>query len=690
MILVDHLDLWSLTSLFLHSRRGTRFQFLTRAKWLDRRGAEAVLERLGHPVERLRSPFEEPGTPDNFVAFNETLVKVAVERIEPFCMRWVLGEATEEVERRRTARFLLLKCFRIARRNLEVLERGRVLRQDGEVTVYLQRSGLDAPFTAYASDHGVATRLYRAPLRFRIPARPGFLQCETDPWIGEGLARNLARSIRMILHAGLSALAAPSRRGKSGWDVPEDGVDVIAVTSRTQPSNFIDDLFWRHSLRANFDARVLLVHTSTLGEIGNRFYDQGIDGRLELGFLLRRVGVASGAPSPLLRSYFLSQLQSYRRAWHCLRAGAPMWLCVSLLGLWERTALYEALMRHTHARIAWVMTEGHELNTQAVAIAARRVGGVSLGTTWSLLESPRLAQSNNRNDVCFVWGARHVDVLRQSGALSAYFVLAGYPTKRAALSVPSHARDVADRIGCRGPTLCFYDNAVGFDLLTPEQELAKVYRTLLEIVDSNPDVQLVLKVKRDEYRAMAPEIVDRIQSLIDLGRIAMSAEPADLATGIAADIVVGTGASSLPLLAAQCGKTTVLYDPAGVTKRWYIDGGPNVHVEASPLAFKSALESVLRRARDVPARPTRVEAFIDADADIRVAQFIGDLIHAFRQGIGRTEALAATIDRYRTNWGEDKVVDNNMISPCSGNSAMKTRGRALGCTTSSPRETSDA
>ena len=77
LVLVDHLDSWSLVAFVRHCRRGTRIMYLTRAKWLDWGPSKFLLSWLGFSAERLTSPFEDPGTPEGFVAFNETLAELA-------------------------------------------------------------------------------------------------------------------------------------------------------------------------------------------------------------------------------------------------------------------------------------------------------------------------------------------------------------------------------------------------------------------------------------------------------------------------------------------------------------------------------------------------------------------------------------------------------------------------------------
>ena len=658
-VFIDHLDFWSLHVLLRHPREMTDFKYLTRAHWLERRISEAVLVWLNYSVTRVLSPFETREPAKNFVTFNQKLVALGVEQIEPLCADWISRIGLNGDEQRRTARYFLLRCFRLARRNLELLAQARDPRQNAAATVYLQRSGLEPALSAYGERQGSVVRYYRAPFRLGIRARAGFLKCENDLWLGECLVHEFARSLRLISHATVAWFAAWFRRGRNLEIGLSGRFDVLAVTGRPRPTPHIDDLFWADSLRSDMEARILLVHTTALEPEGDEYYRNRIAEKIELGPLLRGFRAADRVPATVFQSYLKAQLSSYRMLFRSLRRGTPPWLAFSLLSLWERTALYEALMRVTDARVAWVMSEGHELNSQALVIAADRVGGLSLGSTWSLKDSPNLSSSNNRNHVTFVWGKRHVEIFRESGALSRQFVLAGYPAMRFAVDRASHLNYRSHDASQHDVVICFYDNVVAVDVLTRERELTAIYGLLLDLIDTRPDIHLMLKCKREEYRCLELSLVDRIDGLIDVGRITINGETADLAAGLAAHIVVGTGAASLALLAAHRGRPAVLYDPAGVTRKWPVNAGTRVRAAGTMTEMKCALQDALCNLDPLPRTITGIDAFTDVRGDERVARFLGDLIRAFRQSACREDALSRANSAYRDLWGVDKVVDGD-------------------------------
>jgi hypothetical protein len=273
------------------------------------------------------------------------------------------------------------------------------------------------------------------------------------------------------------------------------------------------------------------------------------------------------------------------------------------------------------------------MNTQAVALAAARLGGIAAGTSWSLKDCPSLSSSNNRNDVMFVWGNRHEEIFRRSGALIQRFVVSGYPATEAANRAKKDPNDDRRRI-------CFYDNVAHTDTLISESQARQAYVAFLDFSEAMFDLVAIFKTKRDDFRRLGPIICERVDRLVTAGRAELRTGHGDLASGLEADLVVGFGASSLALLAAQHGRPCVLFDPEGVMQNSPGTGLSNLYVTASAEAFGTALAFALESADAIEPTGGAIDAFADTEGHWRVARYLSALVDAFRGGLDAANAIA--------------------------------------------------
>lgn len=634
MILFDHLDIWTLWLAIRRGRAGRRCGYLSCSNSAVTSTIRRALQRLGFSFVPVRSPYLDRREPGFYVAFSERLLSVALDRAEPEIeARLATWPALNDLERKRVARCLVLASFKSLKRALELLVAAERQSAEGVVVEGLvQRGGLANVVVAEAARMGLKVSTYNAPLRLRMVQRHGFLEHESDLWPNEATVRNFARWWAALIFA-FTGLCRAGGIGNAKHS-HNSRFDLVALNAKPEPTDWIDDLFWLTPLGETDAAKVLLLWTTSPTDKGWRRYDGRVGAQYDLKHVLR--GSAAVGPAwRRIRSHHIKAMVSSARQVLVAMLGGQVspWMAGWLLTLYERSGFYEAVMRHTGAKLAWAMNEGHELNTQAIAVAAARVGGVCAGASWSLKDSPNLTSSNNRNDVMFVWGPRQEEVFRLSGALIGKYVTAGYPLMRAISPALRSNPGPARRI-------CLYDNAAGADTLITVEQARGAFCAFLDLVEERAEISAILKTKRNDFRALGPALSARVDALIETGRAELRSDHGDLAAGLGADVVAGFGASSLGLLAAQYGRHCVLFDPEGALKRMPIPQIEHLRIASSIQDFFRLLNCALDMAKPGTRTAGAVDAFADDMGARRVAIYLRTCADAFADGATAAIALA--------------------------------------------------
>jgi len=613
--LIDHLDIHSL----LLAKRSGPTAYLTRSQNPATNALIALMERCGWRFEAATSPYETRKEPGSYPAISKEILMSAIAFMQPE-VEAHLDKAgyPPGLERSRIARFVVLGQFKAMKRAIEVIQAG----QDMCAQICLQRN---VAAMAAVQATGACCRLYRAPLRLRMVARPGYFEHETDRWPGETFSADLIRL------PGMTALVLWAMfRGLFGKSGGPPASDILALTGRCDPSDRLDDLYWSEALKELADARITLVHTTTAPPACRDYYRNRVEALLPLKDILSAKAGFGGSWRPIRAAQLKSLAKSMGAA---LFSGLPFWLSLRLATIAERTAFFEALIEVTGARIVWSMQEGHEPNTQALAIAASRRNAVAFGTSWSLKHNPCLASANNRNDVMFVWGARHRKIFQESGALVERYVLSGYPTADAALKAPQETQPKK--------RLCFYDNLAGHDTIAGPVEMADAYRTVLAAARARPGWTLIIKGKRDEYRRLDPTLASEINRLVTEGAIEFRDQPGDLTTALESDIVIGVGAATLALVAAQYGVRCVLFDPERISETTPFGAAGAVACAIDALQFETELKKAMDDFVPGDRLGGDIDTYADGTAGRRSAAVMADVLKALRKGGSRDEAIAA-------------------------------------------------
>lgn len=656
--LVDHLDLWSSIAILRHG--GTLdIRYLTRGSSLGARIGEWLLRRYGHQLKPISSPLLERPFTGYFVEFIDRMNRYGLQNIEISINRALERvEFCNELERLRTARFLLLANTRIIKRHVEVLEAARLLGEQGvHVIAFLQSGPLNRNAISFMADASVSVNCYSAPFRIRLVRRPESKVHEADPWAGEATLRHLARFAAALFLCTFGFLLSLLRVRKT-----DIRYDIIALTSRSEPTARIDDLYWLDALRRRSDARVALICTSPLSDACRAYYAGRVESSCDTRQLTRPSSICGGQWTRIRGRHLAGMLRSAANAARAIfRHRLPISYVAALLSLWERTALYQALMMETGAHIGWAMTEGHELNTQAIANAAARTGRIVAGTTWSIWDTPHINSSFNRNDVMFVWGARQARLFEASGAISSRYVLTGYPTMRIATNDAS-ARHIVDRWRAADPdatVLCFYDNAGADDFPVSLSEVQAIYDCVIEAVERRAGLRLLLKTKRPDLLPLPDTLIARIEKLVADGRATVHDLYGDAGSGIAAHAVIGISVASLGLIAAHRGRTCILYDRENILQRYPVEGLHDLRVVHSVTELGETLASLENGSGEFaapPIRPDDVDAWTDDNADERTACYLAALVAAGKDGMARSEMISAADRAYASSYGSGHII----------------------------------
>ena len=650
VVVVDHLDFWSRIALM---RQGGHrdIRYFSRMDGPLSKLLDFALRVRGDEFSLLRPTLSDRPYRGYFVEFMERMLEFGLAHVEPL-IESALGslEFGSDLERRRTIRYLLLGNSRVIMRQTEVFEAARSISSgDRAVAVMVESNAFGAASAEFAKTFGLQFASYAAPLRFTMARRPRFRAHEGDRWSGEAAAHHV---LRWCKAATLSASALIRRAADFG---NEDGYDVIALNAKPAPSRRIDDLFWLDAFKDRCQGRVAVLCTTPVTGDVMALYGARVDALNHVSAVMHRVGLLGVRAHAARRRYALDTISA---GWRVARAvfaqKLPLAFGAALLALWERVAFYQAVMNETGARVGWAMNEGHDLETQAFAVAMSRRGGVLAGSTWSMWDTPHLDCSFNRNDVMLVSGARQIGLFENSGAIVKRFVMTGYPTTRVALNDRA-ASEIVDSWKAGEPeavVLCFFDNAAADDFPLSETALLEVYDTVIGAVEAKTTLRLLIKTKRRDLVALPDSMRERLDKLISEGRVLVRELYGDLASGLAVDAVLGICASSLGLLAAHRGQKGILYDPERILVHYPVSGLDELCVVSTCEALHDEIAALTpRRESETKRRSTtdNVDHFADDGGDCRTAHYLVALVTAARDGM-QPDAMIRRADQEPSTW----------------------------------------
>ncbi len=442
---------------------------------------------------------------------------------------------------------------------------------------------------------------------------------------------------------------------------------ICALVANTSPNELCSCLPWGSVEEDYLKSQTLSIHYSSMPKEVRCFYGDRSDLLIEDSFnpFIGEMNLRLIKAWSYFLDFFMKNIRLYRKAFGLNTI--DHWISKHLLEIISYLSFYEALFRVSGTRVLWTMNEDDSY-TQMAAMAINRAGGVSLGTTWSQLPFPIWRVQYNKNDISFVWGRRLAEVRFDTYDQCDSFVTTGYPADAAFDNEFKRARDMRvsiERENGRRNILTFIDNAAANDDFVAPRHIFDIYAGIFAWLEEDPANFLIIKAKRSETIDKYRDIKDRIEGFSKAGRLLIIYDRAVMYPSLAADVVVGASLT-LPMLSAVLGRPVVFYDAHGTSKDYPLDL-PNVYIVTKPEDIKLTISEAIENGRMLgstkglqPIRGFSIDPFVDGKAIQRMRQYIEDLLKRSNNGASNSEAIEFANARYKTEWGEDKVVKGHL------------------------------
>ncbi|MEK7790783.1 MAG: hypothetical protein AAB309_04070, partial [Deltaproteobacteria bacterium] len=344
--------------------------------------------------------------------------------------------------------------------------------------------------------------------------------------------------------------------------------------------------------------------------------------------------------------------------------GIDFWISQYLTHFLMKLSFFEAFFLTAGTKILWTMNED-DSETQIAAIAIRRVGGVSLGTSWSQPFLPSWDLKRNQNDIFFSWGERMVEISTSTGVQCHSYVIAGYPAEEAIALEFKKAKELKAALlksRCYKKIVVFFDNIAANDVLISEETLLETYDGLFSWLESHPDNFLIIKSKRSPDIDDYPRIKEKIEPFHRQKKLLFICDKGALYPGLAGDLVFSLGSISLSSLSALLGKPLILYDKSHHLERYPLIL-PNLTLVHESHKICETIQTTLENNRlsesliDLkPLRRSPIDPFMDGKSASRVHHYIQDLLGALNEGDPPSQAIAVANNLYKKRWGGEMVI----------------------------------
>ena len=237
-------------------------------------------------------------------------------------------------------------------------------------------------------------------------------------------------------------------------------------------------------------------------------------------------------------SHFLKNLWLYRNLFGY--KGIKRWSLKYLVDMILQISFFEVIFHSFGTKILWV-TDVEMLQIQMATIAINRLGGISLGTTWSQQSFPEWQTQFNQYDVYFVWGERLANIRKGVNDQSTYFVKVGYPGDSMFTREFKRAQDFRDSVFKQfkvNNILTFVDEMTANDTFISSEDLFKIYNEIFSWLEEDPSNFFVIKAKNTHTIDKYPVLKERIENFYREGRLLVLYEKAAMYPVLAANVVI--------------------------------------------------------------------------------------------------------------------------------------------------------
>lgn len=666
MIIVDILCFYSCVRILFLGGSYRKIRYILNGDgWLDR-VMSTILRLLGRELEQLEY---EIGSNDNtYIDMHRDGIDTSRKHMRPVIEAYLRYlSAFSDYEKGRLAGYLELLEKRGIFQSIELLHllTSKTLRIDRPDLVLLRSSRWNGLMSEKYCAKGYRVEFYKILFPFKLSARKGY---STDKFVKKAVASGVLTSILFIarnLMSGilLSAYFGVLKRFRAGVLSEIGKFEVVAVVPSLNRREWFSDLFWNKDLKFQ-----------TLAMLYGRFDPIAHSAH---GIYAKRWICGKGVSyPPSIYSVYYWLWPEFpkilaRNISKIIRdvafSAVPLNQRLIILNLYISVSKFETLFTLSGARVLWSSIEDNDMDSVGAMIAMHRMKGVSVGSTWSAHSFTHIDSQRETNDICFLWGKRHAEIFIQAGTHFKSAVLVGYPGDDHLNHFVARAgalrREWKHRFGCE-KIICFYNNVFSRDGLNSNSDMMGYLHSLFHWVKKTPKTLLVVKTKTREMFDQYPMSIAEILKYLEVqGKLAYGFEKADLAPGLASDVVLGFGgAATLPSLLGTYGKNVIVFDSRRFTESWPINGGDNLKFVANIDDFISNLErTISRTSREdeivrLKPTPNQLDAFADGRAAERVASYLSDIISELKRGASSGDAINCADTRYMSRWGEDKVV----------------------------------
>lgn len=424
----------------------------------------------------------------------------------------------------------------------------------------------------------------------------------------------------------------------------------------------------------NLKNETLCLHLPTMPETIRGFYRERSNKCIQysLNPIVRNKAIEIRGAWSSFFIVFLKNVYTYRKLFGFV--SVKLWMAKYLIDLILYMSFFESLFRFNGTKVLWTMNEDNT-HTQMAAIAIQRIGGVSLGTTWSQVLFPVWRIQHNQHDVYFLWGKRLVGVRMNIYDQCNSFVIAGYPADKLFVNEFQKAQKFRSSIIKKYAIkniLTLYDNTSANDDFISAEKIVEMYTEIFAWLEECPLNFLIFKAKRAEILNKQPTIKKIIDDFCTKGRILVLFDRAAIYPSLAADVVIGVSLT-LPSVAASLGWPLIFYDIHNVTREYPL-GLSNVHIIYRASEIRKAINNVMEDSHKKgypkklqPITGSYIDPFVDGNAAFRMRKYIKNLLCKLDEGCTNYEAINFANEEHKRNWGKDTVIYgpmrlNNKIS----------------------------
>ncbi|HHT9105592.1 MAG TPA: hypothetical protein ACFYD7_06945 [Candidatus Wujingus californicus] len=435
-------------------------------------------------------------------------------------------------------------------------------------------------------------------------------------------------------------------------------------TSATDVSNCLP---WGITQINNLKNETLCLHLPTMPETRRDFYRERSDRFIQYSFNPvaenKDIEIKSAWSSFLI--IFLKNVYIYRKLFGLV--SIKLWMSKYLIDLILYTSFFEALFRTNGTKILWSMNEDGT-QTQMAAIAIHRVGGVSLGTTWSQVLFPVWRIQHNQHDIYFMWGKRLANVRMHIYDQVDSFVIVGYPADSAFYSEFEKAQELRSMIYNKYSgknILVYFDNTSANDDLISLEKLIGMYTEMFAWLREDHANFIVIKAKRLDILDKYPPIKAMIDEFCKERRMLVLFDKGAIYPGLAADVALGASLS-LTTLAAVLGRPFLFYDIHNVAKDYplvlpntfIINDVDDIRETINNIIKENAVRGYPEKLR--PIKGSDIDPFVDGKAAYRMREYIKNLLYKFDKGCINYKAINFANEEHKKRWGEDTVITGSL------------------------------